>query len=214
MIQAENKFVNAAIGSNETILQDIHIKSKNIAVYQRDITTLSPELERISEYAVECRATGTMEEILSILDDYFTNHLPEAPALLKDISELLDVFKQTTDSPSFRLLLATVNTNMCRKFHTDVNDLRMLCTYIGPGTHWVPNEGVNQKALQLRGSNQEIVKDPQQIQRVQTGDVVILKGALYPEANPILHRSPPIEKTKEKRLLLRIDTNEFLNFLS
>ena len=101
---------------------------------------------------------------------------------------------------------------MCRKFHTDINDLRLLCTYIGPGTLWLPDEAVDLKALQKGGDEQALVVDEQQIQQVSTGDVVILKGALYPEANPILHRSPSIEESGEKRLLLRIDTNEFLNF--
>ena len=47
---------------------------------------------------------------------------------------------------------------------------------------------------------------------VNAGDVVLLKGALYPGANPILHRSPSIEELGKVRLLLRIDTNSFLNF--
>ena len=44
------------------------------------------------------------------------------------------------------------------------------------------------------------------------GDIVILKGALYPESKAIIHRSPTIEETGKKRLLLRIDTNESVNF--
>ena len=47
---------------------------------------------------------------------------------------------------------------------------------------------------------------------MREGDIIILKGALYPEANAILHRSPTIEENGEKRLLLRIDTYEALGF--
>ena len=119
-----------------------------------------------------------------------------------------------TQASSFRLLLTTVNTDMCRKFHTDINDLRLLCTYIGPGTLWLPDEIVDGKALQAGKEDTEIVIDAQQIQQVPTGDVVILKGALYAGANPILHRSPSIKEHGEKRFLLRIDTNEFLNNFS
>lgn len=67
------------------------------------------------------------------------------------------------------------------------------------------------QALQARKDNEEIVLDQQQIQQVDTGNAVILKGALYLDANPILHRSPTIQDQGTKRLLLRIDTNEFLN---
>ena len=101
---------------------------------------------------------------------------------------------------------------MCRKFHTDVNDLRMLCTYLGPGTLWVPDEAIDLDASYARGNGKDIVIDLEKVEQVGTGDVVILKGALYPEANAILHRSPTIEENGEKRLLLRIDTYEALGF--
>ena len=93
---------------------------------------------------------------------------------------------------------------MCRKFHTDVNDLRMLCTYVGQGTLWLPDEAVKNEEYRTR--RDEIVIDEDLIQQALTGDVLILKGALYPEANAVIHRSPTIEETNERRLLLRIDT--------
>ncbi len=212
MIQTIYPYENAVLGKDVKILQDIHLKSKNIAIYQRNIESLSKELKQITEQDIECRASGTTEEILSTLEDYFNSHLSKCSFLFDDVAILLGLFEKVTQASSFRLLLATVSTNMCRKFHTDINDLRMLCTYIGPGTLWLPDKAVNHKALQARENNQKIVKDEQHIQQVDTGDVVILKGALYPEANPILHRSPAIEAHGERRLLLRIDTNEFLNF--
>ncbi len=210
MIKTESTYANAAIGHGDEILQDIHLPSKNIAIYKRDIKSLETELAEIAPKTVECRASGTTEEIRSILKDYFSGHLAKSPALFGDVTELLGLFEKTTQASSFRLLLTTVNTNMCRRFHTDINDLRMLCTYIGPGTLWIPDAFVNVKAYQSGGRNEEIVTEETRIQQARTGDVVILKGALYPEANPILHRSPTIEKKGEKRLLLRVDTNASL----
>ncbi len=214
MIQTSYPYANAVISNDDHTLQDIHLKSKNIAIHQRDIAHLGKEINSIAEQPVECRASGTTEEILSVLKDYFNNNLPDSPHFFEDISKLLKLFEKTTKASSFRFLLTTVNTNMCRKFHTDVNDLRLLCTYMGPGTLWVPDEAVDHEATKARGNKQELVIDLNQIQQVRTGDVVILKGALYPESNPILHRSPSIEEAGETRLLLRIDTNEFLNFLT
>ncbi|MGK0427956.1 MAG: hypothetical protein ACJAUR_002072 [Ulvibacter sp.] len=42
----------------------------------------------------------------------------------------------------------------------------------------------------------------------------MLKGAIYLSegTKAVVHRSPTIEESVETRLLLRIDTNEFLNF--
>ncbi|MFK8008025.1 MAG: DUF1826 domain-containing protein [Saprospiraceae bacterium] len=212
MIQTKSLYANAVISNDVKKMQDIHIKSKNIAIYQRDISPLKKELNQVAQQAIECRASGTVEDILSSLKNYFDENLSGNISFFEDISEILRLFETTTQTSSFRLLLATVNTNMCRKFHTDINDLRLLCTYIGPGTLWLPDDAIDEKALIRGRGNQEIVKDEKQIQQVNTGDVVILKGGLYPNANPILHRSPTIEETGEMRLLLRIDTNESVNF--
>ena len=99
---------------------------------------------------------------------------------------------------------------MCRKFHTDINDLRLLCTYVGPGTLWLPDEAIDRNML--TASTQELLIEEQHIQQVATGDVVLLKGALFENSNPILHRSPAIEASGATRFLLRIDTNQFSNF--
>ncbi|MEL6124115.1 MAG: DUF1826 domain-containing protein, partial [Bacteroidota bacterium] len=108
-----------------------------------------------------------------------------------------------------RLLLASVNTNMCRRFHTDINDVRLLCTYTGPGTLWLTNDNINRRALDSYDGNESIVMDPERIQQVPEGAIALLKGAMYPhhQTKAIVHRSPTIEESGEKRLLLRIDTN-------
>ncbi|WP_425237083.1 DUF1826 domain-containing protein [Ulvibacterium sp.] len=204
---------NAIIGDDIGILQDIHLKTKNIAIYQRGTESWMKGLNRAIKWPIQCRANGTVEEITFSLNYYFTNspHLNES--LLEDILSLLELFEQVTKSSFFRVLLATVNTNMCRRFHADNNELRMLCTYYGPGTLWLPDYAVDRKAYLARKSNQTILRNESLVQQVDTGDVVILKGALYPEAIPILHRSPSIEENSGERILLRIDTNESLKLL-
>ncbi len=98
---------------------------------------------------------------------------------------------------------------MCRKFHTDINDLRLLCTYAGPGTLWVAEDENN------RDYDEEHIGEVR-IHQADTGDILILKGALYPKGKPVVHGSPTIEETDGKRLcerlLLRLDTNSFLDF--
>ena len=212
MIQSISQYTNAAIGENQDILQEIHLQDKNIAIYERDIQLLHEDLKQLSEQVVEFRVKGSVEKVLSGLRAYFFDHFPTCSDLLNDISESLAHFKEISQASSFRLLLSTISTNMCRKFHTDVNDLRMLCTYLGPGTLWVPDEAIDLDASYARGNGKDIVIDLEKVEQVGTGDVVILKGALYPEANAILHRSPTIEENGEKRLLLRIDTYEALGF--
>ena len=160
---------------------------------------------------ITCRASGSVEEILSTVKNYLDDHRLEYPGLFADINQLIALFAKVTKADTFRLLLATIESNMCSRFHTDINNLRLLCTYVGQGTLWLPNQAVNYNAVKTRGSNEEMVTDQQLIQQVSAGDVSILKGALYPDANPILHRSPSIENSGQNRLLLRIDTNDSAN---
>jgi hypothetical protein len=201
---------NWTIGNYPTILQQIHQNDINIAIYNREIEFLSSEISLLLDRQIELRASGTVEDILSVIKKELGSL--HTTLLLKDIEHLLSIFTQITKSGSFRLLLATVNTDMCRKFHTDINDLRMLCTYSGPGTLWLTEDNINHKAMDSNLENESIVLDESRIQQANTGSVIILKGALYPleGTKAVVHRSPTIEESGQKRLLLRIDTNEKL----
>lgn len=211
MLVSNQVHSNAAIGTDENSLHDIHLETKNIAIYQRDTVALQNELAHISEYPIECRASGTVDEIFDALKNCFNEHESRYPLLMDDVFELLKQFKRITKASSFRLLLTSVSTNMCRKFHTDINDLRLLCTYVGPGTLWLPDNAITNRAMFAGGEDPKFVIYESQIQQANTGDVVLLKGALYENAKPILHKSPAIEGTNGNRFLLRIDTNEFIN---
>lgn len=193
-------------------LEEIHQKDINIAIYNREIEFLAKEISLLLDREIEIRACGTVDSVLITLKKELESL--NSSLLLKDITQLLHKFAELTKANSFRLLLATINTNMCRKFHTDINDLRLLCTYSGPGTLWLTEDNINHKALDSNLDNDSIVLDESRIQQAKTGSVIILKGAIYPKegTTPIVHRSPTIEETGQKRLLLRIDTNEFLNF--
>lgn len=208
MIKTEKSYANATISHDPSLLQEIHLPTKNIAIYQRDIELLQSEITPLVTQAIECRASGTIPDVVGKLTTYAEQHFPQAKALREDIIASLNLFQQITKAATYRLYLASVSSNMCRRFHTDINHLRMLCTYAGPATLWLPDEAADQNASRNGRGNQEIVIDEDQIQQARTGDIVILKGALYPDGNPILHRSPGIEKNGDKRLLLRIDAND------
>lgn len=209
--------MNIAIGSKNwaegrtiDVLQDIHQDDINIAIYNRDTTSMKAEIEHLLEQSIEFRAKGSITTITSDIAATLSN----CPFIQQDIEALLHHFKAVTGKEKFRLLLATINTNMCRKFHTDVNALRLLCTYSGQGTLWLTEDNVNVKALKNYKSEESIAFDENEIQQAATGAVIILKGAIYPKpgTKAVVHRSPTIEESGEQRLLLRIDTEDFLSF--
>ncbi|MEM9546333.1 MAG: DUF1826 domain-containing protein [Bacteroidota bacterium] len=203
---------NWAIGSFVEVLESIHQKEVNIAIYERDIQHLSSEIDPLLDENIQVRSSGNPNTILEKIRE--ETGLGNDALIVQDIDNLLQHFKKISGSKSFRLLLAVVESNMCRRFHTDVNDIRMLCTYKGQGTLWLTEDNINRKALDTGKENETIVIDENEIKQAKTGSVVLLKGAIYPkeETKAIVHRSPTIEEYGEKRLLLRIDTNEFLNF--
>ena len=203
---------NWVIGNCPTSLQKIHQKHINISIYDRDITHLSDEVKSLLARNAEIRISGDTNSILKQISSELNSN--DFSLILNDIKGLLLQFEELSGAKSFRLLLSTVNTNMCSRFHTDMNDLRLLCTYSGPGTVWLSENNINRDALETYGDNETIVKDQSQINYAKTGAVVLLKGAVYPlkGTKAVVHRSPTIEETGISRLLLRIDANDFLNF--
>lgn len=201
---------NWVIGNNSEILDQIHLPTTNIGIYNRDISHLTSDIKNLMLGSKTLQISGKIE----LITQHLKKELNEYPLIVDDVISQLHLFAKLTHAKEFRLTLATVTTNMCRKFHTDINDLRMLCTYSGPGTLWLKDKNVNQSALNSVGNVEQIVIDANKIEQVQEGSVILLKGALYPSdnTNAIVHRSPSIEEAGEQRLLLRIDTNEFLNF--
>ncbi len=196
---------NWAEGTTPQILKNVHQNTTNIAIYNRDIGLLEKEIDSLAKRAIKCNATGNIDLILDEVQKILGPNRHRM--LLEDINSLLHLFKEVTKTDNFRLLLATINSNMCRKFHIDNNTLRMLCTYSGPGTLWLTDYNMNRNALGTCGGNQAIVRDTSNIKQAKTESVLILKGAKYPKegTKAVVHRSPTIEESGDKRLLLRID---------
>lgn len=143
------------------------------------------------------------------LDQYFATILGETDAknlLKQDILVLLQQCLTISGRAYVKVLLKVIADDACTKFHTDGYDYRLLCTYVGAGTEWVPDSHVDRSQL-VKGSNADIVTDLSFVQHLQPFEVAILKGEASNEnrGKGIVHRSPGITASGEKRLLLRID---------
>jgi hypothetical protein len=203
-----NAFKNASLGKDINILHDIHLNKINISIYQRTIQHLEKEIMHFLDQDIQIKAEGTSKNIIETFKGYFLDQGFLDGYLLKDFSTLLKFFETTSKATHFKVFISSIETDMCSRFHADANELRLLCTYYGPATLWLPEEAENRSAYYSGKENKQIIKKPKLIQQAKTGDVLILKGALYPNANAIIHRSPSIQKKGEKRLLLRIDMNK------
>lgn len=134
--------------------------------------------------------------------------------LRQDVAMLIDALFCATHPGHVDVSLAVVADDACRKFHVDRRHARMICTYAGPGTQWVPNHAVDRDALARDGldfvaANAAIVKNCHEIRTVPAPWVAVLKGAAWPgnEDLGLVHRSPPVAEAGLRRLVFMADAH-------
>ncbi|MFM2092592.1 MAG: hypothetical protein RLZZ127_3081 [Planctomycetota bacterium] len=125
-----------------------------------------------------------------------------------DVRRLVAAWARASRSAAVHIQIEVVRGDQCRKFHTDLVRMRLLCTYRGPGTEWLPDAAVRRNRLGAQGGNGDIVADPAAVRRAGTGDALLFLGDLHDPWRPgLVHRSPPIAGTGAVRVLLRIDAS-------
>ncbi len=132
--------------------------------------------------AITAKMTAGLTEVLA-------GAAGELAPLVKDVARLARLYGRLFDRQRIRVRLETVTTDACSLFHVDRVRVRLLSTYVGPGTEWLG-----------RGSEKA-----EPIHRFERFAVGLLKGSLWPGSNGCAHRSPPIAGTGRHRLLLAID---------
>lgn len=125
--------------------------------------------------------------------------LPGQAWIVGDIAAKASLFANTTGTMVLALKLEVVCDNACRKLHHDCVANRLVCTYRGPGTQWLPH--AHEAAL---GDERDAVPDDWLLP-VPRFAAALFTGVLSPGARPVLHRSPPIAGTSELRLVLTIN---------
>lgn len=202
----ESDHVVYASAANE--LEDINVQGVNLAIFPRKVTrrlknfidgldlNRFPPLQT-SFYYYQCA------EILHTHLQKASDDQEGLGLFIEDISAITAYFSSIAGKDFIRFNLYTIDNDMCRNFHADYNNLRLLCTYRGAGTQWLSNEFVKSGY----GGRPENAIEQDEIQQLETFWIGILKGESYfnNEGNGIVHRSPPMGEKKVKRLLLKID---------
>ena len=131
--------------------------------------------------------------------------------LRNDILELVDMFCCLFGLEKTGLRLATLSRAMCPRFHVDHVPCRLLKTYKGIATQWIPHERLDRTRL---GVNEHYQRDEESglfqretdIENLQAGHVALLKGERWMgnEGAGLVHRSPRLDEG-EQRFLLSLD---------
>ncbi|WP_261903895.1 DUF1826 domain-containing protein [Vibrio fortis] len=198
-------------GESSTVLTDIYQDHINMVVWER---TFSDELtQAIEEFvannpdfskSVNVSSESAYQELQRTLDD-----LP--PALVQNIAELVDMFCCLFDLKDAGVRLATLDRAMCPRFHVDRVPCRLVTTFYGTATQWLPNHVLDRSKLG-HGSNGQpdhlsgLYQDESDVQQLSCGDVALLKGGAWigNEETALVHRSPMVS-AQENRLLLTLD---------
>ena len=92
----------------------------------------------------------------------------------------------------------------CRRYHIDNVPQRLLVTYSGEGTEWIPDEAADKNAYLNGESNESILVNNSAKQFISEWNVAIFKGG----SNGILHRTPDSALNKPS-ILMRLDHTKY-----
>lgn len=201
---------HAARDTDISVLPRIFEEQINIAILQRAL----PADVALSANAQSQTSRDWQYAWLGSPTDDFKNDLrrklPEpsaGDALVDDIATIAEAIAFLFDTDTVGIRLRLLTAAMCPRFHCDNLPVRLVTTYVGPGSEWLPENAINRAGLGAPTPDRpEIINDPTAIQRLQAGDIALLKGSGWVgcEEHGLVHRSPSLE-AGQNRLLLTID---------
>jgi hypothetical protein len=198
--RADAALVHVHAGAEAGVLASIHAPEVNLAIWQRRLAAQAAceAVKLVVAGGGDVRLCGAVAQ----LDDRLAGAMrdkgwPDVPCLRADVAALAARFAATMACPELALRLEIVTGDGCRKFHADYVTARLISSYTGPGSEWLDNA-----AAQALASGEAL--KPADVRRLAAGEVALFKGRLWSET-PIIHRSPPIAGTGQRRLVLVIN---------
>lgn len=201
---------HAAGDDDISVLPRIFEDAINIAILQRALPAdiaLSAQAQCLTHRPWQYSWLGHPDETF-ITDLQRQLPAPDAAApLIDDIATIAEAVAFLFDTQTVGIRLRMLNSAMCPRFHCDNIPVRMVSTYIGPGSEWLPEHAINRAGLGAPYPDRpDIATDTTAIQHLTPGDIALIKGSgwIGCEERSLVHRSPALNNG-EKRLLMTID---------
>jgi hypothetical protein len=175
------------IDSDSTVLATIDQPQVTLAIWQRPSPLPAPDL---TDFPTIRFAAATHSVAAAVRDALGTSPFqPWHETLASDVARLAMLYATWTGEDRVEVRIERVTGNGCWKFHADCVGLRLITTYCGRATQWLPQGATDDTTPRA----------------LSAGDVGLFKGRERAGDRAIIHRSPPIAGTGEDRLLLVID---------
>lgn len=203
------------LSKNVADLAEIYRPDINICVIERGV---SPDIETFvthilsKSHAVNVTETLNIQSFnpLTLVPKHL--HFQGYEAFCADIAQLVDMFSHLFELENVGLRLGMLDKAMCPRFHVDHVPCRLVCTYGGIGTQWLEDAYVDRSKLGSRsgGLSDELsglILDADAIGTMPSYAIGLLKGSRWEgnELNGAVHRSPSLNTTAPRRLLLTLD---------
>lgn len=200
-------------GDEPTVLSEIYQEECNIVAWRRDLAT---DLQSVVDEFLASNSGFQVSMTLSPQEAFEPIHKALGGSeltvpLSEDIARLVDMFCCLFDLGKAGLRITVLDKAMCPKFHVDKVPCRLVTTYQGAATEWLPHNVINRSKL---GHGSEGKPDDKSglfsgvddVQQLCCGDVALLKGECWDgnEGAGLVHRSPSLPEG-ERRLLLTLD---------
>ncbi len=204
----------AAHSANPAVLADVFDENVNIAVWKRELS------DDLQDAAIRFVASNpSFKRAMTVSPDGALACVSEAlgtsePCTLStNIAGLVEMFCYLLGIERAGLRLGVLDAAMCPKFHVDRVPCRLVTTFLGSGTEWLPNDVVDRTKLGLGSGGlpdleSGLLQTENDIERLSCGDVAMLKGELWEgnEGAGLVHRSPTVT-AGDARLLLTLDVS-------
>tara|TARA_B110000858_G_C17700167_1_gene425532 strand:+ start:318 stop:992 length:675 start_codon:yes stop_codon:yes gene_type:complete len=149
------------------------------------------------------------ENIQKILENNISDDLMADPFYMRwvlDMAKVCKIFCDTLDSEAVGFCLGTERG--CSRYHIDNVPMRLLVTYAGKGTEWLPDEASDRGALANGLTDEKIIKNPSDSQFMRPWDIAVFRGG----PKGLLHRTPDAAQNGPS-IMMRLDNESFWDYI-
>jgi len=220
MIIANQQNINTkkhySISNDISKINNIFNREINISIWKRN---LNSNILHASEILLIKNSDLQFSELVNknFSIDFLVDKIGADKKLIsfyEDIQYLTKLFCELFDIKDAWLRIDAIDKPMCPRFHADHLKCRLVTTYYGPGTQWLPNSLVNRNKLG-HGNNgladdiSGLFSKKSDIENLDVGDIGLLKGEAWVnnEGLGLVHRSPHTD-SNYKRLYVTIDFDD------